>query len=190
MRLITFLFEGSDGQKHMILEDISKYFISFGMMMTFTIFNINKHFLYNHIEKSRVLFFNEILSNKHASPPIFKFPKQSVRCGIVQKRTLRNFCGPAITFFAYWSLFDTAFFPFPLFYKSNAQKRGLVKTSFSWQLKRKIRNRLRENRPQTVFFSSFWPRAMLKGPKRSFVVVFVLVVVVLGGKSWAKNVTK
>ena len=82
MRLITFLFEGSDGQKHMILEDISKYFINFGMMKAFPIFDINKQFLYNHIEKSRVLFLNEILSNKHAAPPIFNFLKRSVRCGI------------------------------------------------------------------------------------------------------------
>ena len=74
--------------KNMILEDISKYFISFGMMMTFTIFNINKHFLYNHIEKSRVLLFNEILSKKHAAPPIFNFLKQSVRCGIISKEYL------------------------------------------------------------------------------------------------------
>ena len=35
----------------------------------------------------------------------------------------------------------------------------------------------------------FWPWAMLKGPKRSFVVVvFVLVVLVGRGESWAKNV--
>ena len=73
------LLEGSDGQKHIILEDISKYFINFGMMMAFPIFDINKHFLYNNIEKSRVLFFNEILSDKHAAPPIFNFLKQSVR---------------------------------------------------------------------------------------------------------------
>ena len=33
----------------------------------------------------------------------------------------------------------------------------------------------------------FWPRAMLKGPKRSFVVVVVLILVVLGVKSWAKS---
>ena len=79
MRLITFLFEGSDGQKHMILKDISKYLINFGMMMAFPIFDINKHFLYNNIEKSRVLFFNEILSDKHAAPPIFNFLKQSAR---------------------------------------------------------------------------------------------------------------
>ena len=82
MRLITVLLEGSDGQKHMILEDISKYFINFGMMMAFPIFDINKHFLYNHIKQSRVLFFNEILSNKHAPLPMFNFLKQSVRCGI------------------------------------------------------------------------------------------------------------
>ena len=82
MRLITILFTGSDGQKHMILEQISNYFINFGMMMAFPIFDINKHFLYNHIEKARVLFFNEILSNKHAAPPILNFLKQSVRCGI------------------------------------------------------------------------------------------------------------
>ena len=31
---------------------------------------------------------------------------------------------------------------------------------------------------------SFWPRAMLKGPKRSFVVV---VLVLLGVETWAKN---
>jgi len=84
MKLITILLEGSDGQKYIILQDISKYFINFGMMMTFSIFNINKHFLFNPIEKSRVLFFNEILSNKHAAPPIFNFLKQSVRCGIAK----------------------------------------------------------------------------------------------------------
>ena len=33
----------------------------------------------------------------------------------------------------------------------------------------------------------FWPRATLKGPKRSFVVV-VLVVLVVGVETWAKNV--
>ena len=38
--------------------------------------------------------------------------------------------------------------------------------------------------PLNVEWSNFWPRAMLKGPKRSFVVVFLRV----GGESWAKNV--
>ena len=66
MRLITILLEGSDGQKYIILQDISKYFINFGMMMAFPIFDINKDFLYNHIEKARVLFFNEILSNLYS----------------------------------------------------------------------------------------------------------------------------
>ena len=34
-----------------------------------------------------------------------------------------------------------------------------------------------------------WPRAMLKGPKRSFVVVLIVVFVLVGsGESWAKNV--
>ena len=36
--------------------------------------------------------------------------------------------------------------------------------------------------------TSFWPRATLKGPKRSFVVVVVLLVV--GVESKAKNVSK
>ena len=37
----------------------------------------------------------------------------------------------------------------------------------------------------------FWPRAALKGPKRSFVVVLVVLVVVLGVvETWVKNVTK
>ena len=35
----------------------------------------------------------------------------------------------------------------------------------------------------------FWPRATLKGPKRSFVVVVLVVVLVLGVETWAKNVT-
>ena len=53
--------------------------------MAFAIFNIDEIFLYNRVEKSRVPFFNKILSNKHAAPPIFNFPKQSVRCGIAGK---------------------------------------------------------------------------------------------------------
>ena len=68
-------FEVSDGQKYFTLEDISKYFINFGMLMLFAIFDIIDFLLYNHIEKSRVLFFNKILSNKHAAPPIFNFLK-------------------------------------------------------------------------------------------------------------------
>ena len=82
MRHISIILECSDGQKYFTLEDISKYFINFGFLMAFAIFNINEHFLYNQVEKSRVLFFNKILSNKHAAPPIFNFLKQSVRCGI------------------------------------------------------------------------------------------------------------
>ena len=81
MRLIAILLEGSVGQKYIILQDIWKYFINFGMMMAFPIFDINKKILYNHIEKSRVLFFNELLSNKHAAPSIFNFLKPSVSCG-------------------------------------------------------------------------------------------------------------
>ena len=57
MRLNTILLEGLDGQKYIILQDISKYFINFGMMMAFSLFDINKHFLCNQIEKSRVLLF-------------------------------------------------------------------------------------------------------------------------------------
>ena len=91
MRLITVLLEGSDGEKHMILEDISKYIINFGIMMAFPIFDINKHFLYNHIEKARVLFFNEILPNKHAAPPIFNFLKQSVSCGMMYQPSQKSY---------------------------------------------------------------------------------------------------
>ena len=39
--------------------------------------------MYHDILKSRILFFNKILSNKHTAPPIFNLEKQSVRCGIV-----------------------------------------------------------------------------------------------------------
>ena len=82
MRQISIIFDGSDGQIHSTLEDISKYLINFDFLMVYAIFHINKHFFYNHVEKSRVLFFYKILSNKHAAPPIFDFLKQSVSCGI------------------------------------------------------------------------------------------------------------
>ena len=47
MRHISIILECSDGQKYFTLEDISKYFINFGFLMAFAIFNINEHFLYN-----------------------------------------------------------------------------------------------------------------------------------------------
>ena len=56
--------------------------------MAFAIFDIN--ILYNHVEKSRLLFFNKILSSKHAAPPIFDFLKQSVSCGIYNSKNRIN----------------------------------------------------------------------------------------------------
>ena len=44
MRHIGIVLECSDGQKYFTLEDISKYFINFGFLMAFAIFNINEHF--------------------------------------------------------------------------------------------------------------------------------------------------
>ena len=61
---------------------VSKYCINFGFLMAFAIFDINEYFLYNHVEKSRLLFFNIILSNKHAVPSIFNFLKKQASCGI------------------------------------------------------------------------------------------------------------
>ena len=51
------------------------------------------------------------------------------------------------------------------------------------------RERMRLLCQNKVSFFDFWPRAMLKGPKRSFVVLVVLVVD-LGVESSSKNVTK
>ena len=40
-------------------------------------------------------------------------------------------------------------------------------------------------------YRNFWPRALLKGPKRSFVVVVVLliIIVVVGVETWVRNST-
>ena len=59
--------------------------------MVFAIFDIIERFLYKHVEKSKVLFFYKILSNKHAAPPIFNFLKQSVRCENVYKNSIKGF---------------------------------------------------------------------------------------------------
>ena len=82
MRHMSIILQCSDGWKYLTLEDMSKYFINFGFLMACAIFNINDNFLYNQVEESRVLFFSKILCNKHAAPPILKFLKQSVSCGI------------------------------------------------------------------------------------------------------------
>ena len=89
MRQISIILEGLDGQIHSTLENISKYFINFDFLMVFAIIDIIEHFMYKDVEKSRVLFFSKILSNKHAAPPIFNFLKQSVRCEI-QSKDLSN----------------------------------------------------------------------------------------------------
>ena len=44
MRQIDIILEGSDGQIHSALEDISKYFINFDFPMVFAIFDINNNF--------------------------------------------------------------------------------------------------------------------------------------------------
>ena len=80
----SIILEGSDGQIHSTLEDVSKYFINFDLLMLFAIFDIHKHFLYNQVEKSKDHLFNKILPNKHAAPSIFNFLKQSVSCGITK----------------------------------------------------------------------------------------------------------
>ena len=54
--------------------------------MSFAIFAIKEVFLYHDIEKSRGLFFDKILSNKHTAPPIFNLTKHLVGCGIVRKK--------------------------------------------------------------------------------------------------------
>ena len=54
--------------------------------MAFAIFDIN--ILYNHVEKSRLLSFNKILYNKHATPPMFNFLKQWVSYGIFAQTDL------------------------------------------------------------------------------------------------------
>ena len=47
------------------------------MLMSFPIFACNQVFLYQDIEKSRGLFFDKMLPNKHTTPPIISLAKQS-----------------------------------------------------------------------------------------------------------------
>ena len=58
--------------------------------MSFAIFAICEVFLYHDNEKSRGLFFNKILSNKHTAAPIFNLTKHSVGCGIDAICTILN----------------------------------------------------------------------------------------------------
>ena len=76
------LFQSLEGQEIVKLEGISKNLTFFGLLMSFAIFAIKEVFLYHDIEKSRGLFFNKILSNKHTAPPIFNSTKHSLGCGI------------------------------------------------------------------------------------------------------------
>ena len=59
-----------DVQNIFIQEDISKYLINFGLLMSFAIFAFNEVLLDHDIEKWKGHVFNKILCNKHSAPPI------------------------------------------------------------------------------------------------------------------------
>ena len=46
------------------------------------------------IDKSRGIFLNKILSNKHTAPPIFNLEKQSVRCRILKDHFDKQMSNP------------------------------------------------------------------------------------------------